>query len=249
MLTSFSIRSIKSLNISILFISFTWLTALASPVHADPVLTLHLAAKPFSPTMCKGYGTRASIRIRTANHRTLEVKKVPGQYKPNDADQARQKNYVHFITIADLSNGKIKNGSIAFDVRHSVIYDKVHPKGISRPSFVAQHVTNLRPLVDQALDTFLYIQPILNAAIDTCRPYPAKAVYETTDEILRIETGKLTYLNLVHRHNTQPRPKDFIIPHEDGNVEGFVNPDAGKLSNMSYRAMNPLNFYVPTLYP
>ncbi len=249
MLTFFSCISKTTFLQAIVTMSVICLTTIASPVHADTVLALHLAAKPFSPTMCKGYGSRASIRIRTANHRTLEVKRVPDQYKPRDADEARQKSYVHFIKLADLSNGRIINGAIAFDTQHAVIFDDAHPKGISRPSFVAKQISNLQPLVTQVLDTFLYIHPILNAAIDTCRPYPAKAVYETTDEILRIETGKRNYLNLVHRHNRQPRPKHFIIPHEDGNVEGFVNPDAGKLSNMSYRAMNPLNFYIPTLYP
>ena len=249
MLTFFSYIRNNKFIAAILVMSLAGLTSLASPAYANPILSLHLAAKPFSPTMCKGYGSRASIRILIANHRDLVLKKIPGQHIPRDADEARQKNYVHYITMADLTNGKITNGSIAFDTRHSVIFEETHPTGISRPAFVAQQTTNLRPLVNQALNTFLYVHPILNAAIDTCRPYPAKVTYETNDEILRIETGKHTFLNLVYWHNKQPTPKPFIIPHEDGNTNGFVNPDAGKQSNISYHAMNPLNFYVPTSYP
>ena len=235
--------------VAILLISFGGLAGLPSPVHADHILSLHLAAKPFSPSMCKGYGPKASIRIKITNHRDLVLKKIPGQHIPRDTDEARQKNYVHYITMADLTNNQVTNGAIAFDTRHSVIFEEAHPRGISRPAFIARQASSLRPLVNQALNTFLYIHSILNAAVDTCRPYPAKVAYETDDEILRIETGKHTYQNLVGRHNRQPIPEQFFIPHETGNSKGFVDPDAGKHSNISYHAMNPLNFYVPTSYP
>ena len=41
-----------------------------------------------------------------------------------------------------------------------------------------------------ALDTFLRLLPILNAAIDTCRPYPPSVTYGTDDEIDRIDKGR-----------------------------------------------------------
>ncbi len=235
--------------IALLTMSLGLLPLVAVPVHADHILTLHLAAKPFSPTMCKGYGPRASIRILIANHRDLVLKRISGQQIPRNADEARQKTYVHYITMADLTNNKVTQGAIAFDSRHNVIFDESHPGGVSRPTFVSRQASSIRPLVNQALNTFLHIHQILNAAIDTCRPYPTKVAYETDDEVLRIETGKHTYLHLVQRHNQQPRPEAFSIRHEAGNLKGFVDPDAGKHSNMSYHAMNPLNFYVPTFAP
>ena len=235
--------------IALLTMSLGLLPAFTTSVHADHILPLHLAAKPFSPTMCKGYGPRAFIRILTANHHDLVLKKIPGQQIPRDANKARQKSYVHYITLAALTNSKIETGAIAFDSRYSVIFDDAHPDGISRPRFVSRHISSLRPLVNHALNTFLHIHPILNAAIDTCRPYPTKVAYDTDDEILRIETGKHTFLNLVRQHNQRPLPEAFSIRHEAGISQGFVNPDAGKHTNMSYHAMNPLNFYVPTAYP
>ena len=235
--------------VAVLLISFGTFAGFPPLVHADHILTLRLAAKPFSPTMCKGYGPQASIRIQISNHRDLVLKKVPGQHIPHDADEARQKSYVHYITMADLTNSQVTHGAIAFDTRHSVIFEESHPGGISRPAFIARQAVSLRPLVRQALNTFLYIHPILNAAVDTCRPYPTKVAYETDDEISRIETGKHRYQKLVHQHNRQPVPDRFIIPHETGNSKGFVDPDAGKHSNVSYHAMNPLNFYVPSSYP
>ena len=249
MLSPFHNSISKRCIIALLMISLGLLPVVTAPVHADHILPLHLAAKPFSPTMCKGYGPRASIRILIANHRDLVLKRIPGQQIPPHADEARQKNYVHYITLADLTNSKITHGAIAFDSRHNVIFDESHPSGVSRPIFVSQQASSLRPLVNQALNTFLHIHQILNAAIDTCRPYPTKIAYETDDEILRIERGKHIFRHLVQRHNQQPTLEAFTIRHEPGNSKGFVDPDAGKHSNMSYHAMNPLNFYVSTSYP
>ena len=217
------------------------------PVLAERLLPLQIADKPFSPTMCKKTLQGSYVRIVIAKHQDLVIRKVPGQYIPRDLDEARKKDYVHYITLSDLTNGHIVNGAIAFDAHHGIIFQDSQPNGISRPTFVTQQPQILRPLVNQALNTFLHIHPILNAAIDACRPYPAKVVYETDDELLKIEMGKYAYQNLVHRHNHRPMPKQLSTRYETGYTDGFVDPEAGKNSNVSYQAMNPLNFYVPTI--
>ncbi|GJL67055.1 MAG: hypothetical protein NPIRA05_20260 [Nitrospirales bacterium] len=239
-------RSRNKIILSILFVSLGCLSGMPSTGYADHLLSLHLAAKPFSPTMCKGQGLNMSIRIQVAHHRDLIVRRVPGQYIPQDPDEARQKNYAHYIRLKDLTNDHVSDGAIAFDSQHGIIFTKSHPRGISRPAFVEQQPASLRPLVNQALNTFLHLHRIFNTAIDACRAYPPKVAYETDDEILRIENGKHHYMNLVHRHNREPRPQTFSIRHETGYAQGFVDPDAGKHSNVSYHAMNPLNFYVPS---
>ena len=236
----------------LLFVCFIGnILMILSPLHviAEGLLPFQIANKPFSPTMCKKTMQGSYIRIVIAKHQDLVIRKVPGQYIPRDLDEARKKDYVHYITLSDLTNGHIVNGAIAFDTHHGIIFQNSHPDGISRPEYLAQQDLRLRPLVNQALNTFVHLHPILNAAIDACRPYPAKIAYETDDELLRIETGKHTYQNLVHRHNHRPVPKHFVIRYETGKVGGFVDPNAGKDSNVSYQAMNPLNFYVPTMYP
>ena len=249
MFNAHDIKKNLQISLAITCISFTILFVQALLVHADHTLPLHLAAKPFSQTMCKGKGTKASIHIQVARHRNLILKKVPGQHVPKDPDEARQKDYVYFITLDHLTNGQVANGAIAFDARHGVIFQQTYTDGISRPVFIAQQPPRLRPLTNLALNTFLSIHPILNAAIDSCRPYPAKVMYETDDEILRIETGKHRYKNLVRQHNRHLTPEEFHIRHETGYTNGYIDPEAGKHSNISYHAMNPLNFYVPTTYP
>ncbi|GJL49898.1 MAG: hypothetical protein NPIRA01_11250 [Nitrospirales bacterium] len=231
---------------AILLLPFIAMAGLPSTGYANQLFSLHLAAKPFSPTMCKGNGHSAFIRIQVAHHRDLIVRRIPGQYIPNNTDEARQKDYNHYIELTDLTNGRVTKGAIAFDTQHGVIFTDTHPGGLSRPTFINEQPENLRPVSHQALNTFLYIHRILNAAIDACRAYPPKVAYETDDEILRIEAGKHRYRSLVHRHNRQPIPKDFTIRHETGYTDGFVNPHAGKQANVSYHAMNPLNFYVPS---
>ncbi|WP_454063106.1 hypothetical protein [Candidatus Nitrospira salsa] len=238
-------RSRNRIILVILFVTFGFVSGSPSTGQANNLLSLHLAAKPFSPTMCKGQGLNRSIRIQVAHHRDLIVRRVPGQYIPQDPDEARQKNYTHYIRVKDLTNGHVSDGAIAFDSQHGIIFQETHPLGISRPVFLEQQPARLRPLVNQALNTFLHLHRILNTAIDACRAYPPKVAYETDDEILRIEEGKHRFLNLVHRHNEQPRPQSFNIRHESGYTDGFVDPEAGKHSNVSYQAMNPLNFYVP----
>ena len=248
----FNTRKIRSTcwhAILITVIGFVGINGLFTPAYADHVLPLHLAAKPFSPMMCKGKGAQASIHIQVARHRDLVLRKVPGQYIPKNSEEARQKDYVHFLSLANLTNGRITNGAIAFDTRHGIIFQDSYPKGISRPAFIKQQPQRLQRFAQLALNTFLHIHPILNAAVDTCRPYPAKIAYETDDEILRIETGKLLYQNLVRQHNLHLQGLGFVIQHETGYTDGYVDPKAGKHSNISYQAMNPLNFYVPTAFP
>ena len=221
----------------------------SSFAYAEHLFPLHLSGKPFSPTMCKGHGSHASIHIKVAKHRNLVLRRVSGQHIPQNSDEARQKDYVQYITLADLTNGQVTSGAIAFDKNHSIIFNDVYPMGISRPAFLNQQPQGTQALLNEALNTFLYIHPILNAAVDTCRPYPAKVAYETDDEILRIETGKHTYKELVRQHNNKELSPRFVMPYETGYANGYVDPRAGENSNISYQAMNPLNFYVPTSHP
>ena len=247
--TSGKLRSTCRQAILVIAVGLLVINGLPAAVHADHVLPLRLAAKPFSPMMCKGKGERASTHIQVARHRDLVLKRVPGQYVPRNSEDARHKDYVHYLSMADLTNGRIANGAIAFDSRHGIIFQDSAPKGLSRPDFIKQQPREQQRLAQLALNTFLHIHRILNAAVDACRPYPTKIAYETDDKILRIEAGKLLYQRLVRQHNNHLSPQEFVIRHETGYVGGYVNPEAGVHSNVSYHAMNPLNFYVPTAYP
>jgi len=225
------------------------MSALPFSVYAEHMLALRLAPTPFSPSMCRISKEGSSIRILVAKLRDLFLQKVPGQHQPENAEEARKKDYVHFVTLADLTGGQIPGGAIAFDNRHAVIFDDTHPKGLSRPKFLAQIPENQRLIAEMALNTFLRLHPVFNAAVDTCRPHPAFPDYENDDHLLRIEEGKLTFKNLVERYNEQPSsPKDLYF-FESGTIGGYVDPEAGKGANISYQAMNPLNFYVPTSFP
>jgi hypothetical protein len=225
------------------------MTALPFSVYAEHMLALRLAPTPFSPSMCRISKEDSSIRILAARHRDLFLEIVPGQYQPKNTEQARKKDYVHFVTMADLTNGHIPGGAIAFDSRHAVIFDDAHPKGLSRPKFLAQLSEKQRLIAEMALNTFLRLQPIFNAAVDTCRPHPAFPDYGNDDHLLRIEEGKLSFKNLVQRYNEHPSsPKDLGL-FESGTIGGYIDPEAGKNTNISYQAMNPLNFYVPTSFP
>jgi len=219
------------------------------PVYAEKIFALRLAPKPFSPNMCKKTGDDSLIQILAANHRNLVIQRVPGQYIPTDPNEARVEDYVHFVTLNDLTNGRLTDGAIAFTANHAAIFTEVHPKGISRPQFLAGLPENQQTIANTALNTFLRLRSILNAAIDSCRPYPARIVYETDDEILRIEKGKHAFQQLVKAFNADPTPQSPLFLYETGKSEGFFDPDAGKGSNVSYQALNPLNFYVPTVYP
>lgn len=218
-------------------------------VHAQGIFTLHLAPKPFSPKMCKKTSDAPLIRILVANHRNLVIRRVLGQYIPTDPNEARVEDYVHFVTLSDLTNRRLTDGAIAFTTHHAVIFTDDHPKGISRTQLVAGLPTNQQAIANTALNTFLRLHSILNAAIDSCRPYPARIVYETDDEILRIETGKHAFQQLVKAFNADPTPQSPLFLYETGKSEGFFDPDAGKGSNVSYQALNPLNFYAPPRSP
>ena len=227
----------------------TTMSTLPFSVHAEHMLALRLAPTPFSPGMCKISKKSSSIRILAARHRDLFLQIIPGQYKPKNTEKDRKKDYVHFVTLADLTNGQLPNGAIAFDNRHAVIFDETHPKGLSRPTFVAQLPQHQRLIADMAFNTFLRLHPVFNAAIDTCRPHPLFSDYENDDHLRRIEEGKLTFKNLVQRYNKQPSFSKDLYLFESGTKGGFVDPEAGRGSNISYQAMNPLNFYVPVSSP
>ncbi len=217
--------------------------------YAEHMLALRLAPTPFSPSMCKISKQGSTIRILAAKHRDLFLQIVPGQHQPKNKDKARQKDYVHFVTLADLTNGQIPSGAIAFDNRHAVIFDDAHPKGLSRPKFLTQLPEKERLVAEMALNTFLRLHPIFNAAVDSCLPHPAVPDYENDDHVLRIEEGQLTFKNLVQHYNKQPASTEELYVFESGMSEGYVDPEAGKDANISYQAMNPLNFHVPTSFP
>ncbi len=222
------------------------ISVLTFSVHAEHVLALRLAATPLNRSMCGISNEHSSIRILAAKHRDLFLQKVPGQHRPKNNQDARKKDYVHFVTIADLTGGQIPNGAIAFDDRHAVIFDDTHPKGLARPRFLSQLTDHQRLIAELALNTFLRLHQVFNAAIDTCRPHPAFSDYENDDDVLRIEKGKRTFKNLVQQYNSHPSFPQNTSLHEPGTIGGFVDPHAGKKSYSDYQAMNPLNFYVPT---
>ena len=225
-----------------------WLSA-PSLGLADDVFEFRLASKPFSQSMCRKLHTQTHIRLALAQHRAIVLRKVRGQYVPLERDEARKKDYVHSVALADLTNGLIRDGAIAFDHRYAVIFQGNHPKGISRSQFRSQFPKDEQPIVDIALNTFLRLHSLFNAAVDACRPYPARITYDTNDEIDRIEMGRLNFIQLVQQYNDDPTPTSPLFYHESGTSQGFVDPEAGKNSNVSYQAMNPLNFYVPKSSP
>ena len=232
-----------------LWCGLVWLLSAPSLVLADDVFEFRFASKPFSQSMCKQIHTNTSIRLAVAHHRAIVLRKVSGQYVPSDRDEARKKDYVHSVALTDLTNGEIDQGAIAFDQSHAVIFQGTHPNGISRSKFRSQFQKDEQPIVDSALNTFLRLHSIFNAAVDACRPYPTRITYDTNDEIDRIEKGRLNFIQLVQQYNNHPTPTRPLYYFESGMSQGFVDPEAGKHSNVSYQAMNPLNFYVPTTYP
>ncbi|WNM61981.1 hypothetical protein [Candidatus Nitrospira neomarina] len=68
------------------------------------------------------------------------------------------------------------------------------------------------------------------------------------EEIDRIEAARRTFAQRVHQFNRGPTASSAFIWHETGMADGFVDPDAGMGTNVSYQAMNPLSFYVPSKY-
>ncbi|NKB82430.1 MAG: hypothetical protein GKS05_11190 [Nitrospirales bacterium] len=222
---------------------------IAQPSQAEHLFALKLEAKPFSVKMCKKMRQEGTIRVTVANHRDIIIRKFPGQYIPKNPNQARKKNYVHHVFLKDLTNGQLRNGSIVFNSSHAVITTEGHPQGLSRPQFESLAPLEKREVIEKTFNTFLRLHPIFNAAIDACRPHPNKIIYETDDELLKIEKGQQTFMQLVQEYNAHPQPHRPLVRHETGKALGFVDPDAGKHTNVSYQAMNPLNFYVPIKHP
>jgi len=215
------------------------------PVHAEEVFSLKLDSRPFSPGLCKRQQQGTSIRIKVAQHRNLVIQQIPGQYVPDNPREARSKDYTHFITLNDLSNAALTDGAIAFRGDRAIIFTQTEPAGMSRQTFVSTLPSAQQPIAIQTLNTFLRLRPIINAAIDTCRPYPPTVTYGTDDEIDRIEAGRLTYHAMISAYNENPTPQRPLYIHETGMSDGFFDPEAGRHAHVSYQALNPLSFYVP----
>ena len=226
-------------------VSLLLLTLFAFPAHAEEVFNLRLDSRPFSPGLCQKQHERASINIRVAGHRDLLIQRIPGQYVPQNSGEARRKDYTHFITLNDLTNGTLLHGAIAFRSDRAIIFTEKRPTGMSRRAFVSTLPSRQQPIAVQALNTFLRIQSIINAAIDTCRPYPPTVTYGTDDEIDRIEAGRSSYRNMIETYNKNPTPQQPLFLHEAGMSEGFFDPEEDQRKTVSYQAMNPLSFYVP----
>ena len=217
--------------------------------HDQDILPLRLDPRPFSPALCQSSGHDKAIRIQVAKYRDLVIRQIPGQYIPSASGEARIKQYVHFIRLQDLTDGVVTEGAIAFDRDHAVIFTAAHPKGLARSKFIVSLPEPQQRIGNAALNTFLHLRPALYAAIDTCRPYPPFVVYGTDEEIDRIEAARRTFAQRVHQFNSDPTASSAFTWHETGMSDGFVDPDAGIGTNVSYHALNPLNFYVPSKHP
>lgn len=217
--------------------------------HEQELLPLRLDPRPFSPALCKTIGQDKVIRIQVAKYRDLILRRVPGQHQPSESGEARIKQYVHFVRLTDLTDGAVTNGAIAFDRDHAVIFTPEQPKGLARRKFIVTLPEPQQQIGEVALNTFLHLRPALIAAVDSCRPYPPFVTYGTDDEIGRIEVARQTFAKRVHQFNADPTTASAFALPEAGIADGFVDPDAGKGTNVSYQALNPLNFYTPELYP
>lgn len=210
------------------------------------LLSIRLDPRPFSPALCQRTGQHKSIRIQVAKHRDLIIREVPGQYRPSESGEARIKQYVHFLKLHDLTDGVVTSGAIAFDRDHAVIFTPDHHNGLARRKFIGTLPEPQQQIGEAALNTFLRLHPALNAAIDTCRPYPPFVTYGTDDEIDRIEAARQIFAKQVHQFNVMHKTSSTFALPESGISDGFVDPDAGRGTNVSYQALNPLNFYVPS---
>ncbi len=220
------------------------LMILTSPTHAEEVFNITLDSRPFSPGLCKKQLKKTSIRIKAASHRDLVIQRIPGQHVPQNSGEARRKDYTHFIMLNDLSNGALLHGAIAFRTERAIIFTENRPTGMSRRAFVSTLPSRQQAIAIQTLNTFLRLQPIINAAIDICRPYPPTVTYGTDDEIDRIEAGRSAYRTMIEAYNKNPTPQQPLFIHETGMSEGFFDPEADQQRNVSYQALNPLSFYV-----
>lgn len=218
---------------------------LNTPANGTEIFSLTLDSKPFSPYLCDKPHQGTSIKIKAAHHRDLKIHRIPGQFIPNDPAIARSKDYTYFITLKDLSNGVLTDAAIAFRNSRAVIFTQTTPAGISRQDFLKSLPTHEKPIALQALNTFLRLQPIIGAAIDTCRPYPPTVTYGTDDEIDRIETGRLKFQQMIKAYNENAKPQRPLFTHETGMSDGFFDPNVGRQAHVSYQALNPLSFYRP----
>lgn len=216
----------------------SWVVAMES-------LPLRLDYRPFSPSLCKTTGQDRPVRVSVRNHRDLLLNRVEGQYIPSDTNKARTKEYIHYVTLEDLTDGALTEGAIAFDQDHAIIFTPDRPKGLPRKEFLDSLPHARQAIAKQALATFLRLHPVFNAAIDTCRPYPPFVTYGTDDEIDRIEAGRQAFATRVQAFNEDPKFLPAVDIPEPGLDGGFVDPNGGRYRNVSYQAINPLNFYVP----
>ena len=96
---------------------------LAQPTMKDEnVFRMKLDPKPFSQGLCRTWESGETIKIRAAQHRDLIINRLPGQTIPTDPMHARSKNYTHFMTMQDLTDGKIAQGAIAFRQHQTAIF-------------------------------------------------------------------------------------------------------------------------------
>ena len=124
------------------------------------------------------------------------------------------------------------------------IFSEEHPQGISREDYISNTPSKKVAIANKGLNTFLRLHPILNAAIDGCRPYPIQVTYGTDDEFDKIIAGRLKYRDLATQYNAQPDKFQTFARFEGGISGGFYDPRTqGK--RVSYQAANPLNFFRP----
>jgi hypothetical protein len=209
------------------------------------LLSIQLDPRPFSPALCQTTGHIKAIRIQVAKYRDLILRKFRGQFIPAESKEARVKDYVYFVRLHDLTDGLVPQGIIAFDREHAVISTPDNPKGVARRKFIRTLHESQQQLAEAALNSFLLLQLALTADIDSCRPYPPFVTYGTDEEIDRIEAARQTFAKQIRQFNANPTASSAVVLPKKGISDGFVDPDAGRGTNVSYQALNPLNFYVP----
>ena len=138
------------------------------PIHAEEVFNLKLDSKPFSPGLCKKRHNETIIRA--TQHRDLIIQRIHGQYVSENFQEARSKDYTHFLTLNDLSNGALNHGAIAFRTDHAIIFTQTEPSEMSRETFLPTLPSAHQPIAIQALKTFLRLRPIINKDISAIRP-------------------------------------------------------------------------------
>ncbi len=239
-------KGMHMLFIGTLLVGMITESGLTAQLSSEVVFRYTIDPKPFRAGLCRKWDDTARIHLQAAKHRDLIIHTVPGQWVPEDPLKARTKNYTHFLTIEDLTDGKVTYGAIAFRQDQTAIFTPDNSTVISRSQYLSRLPQEWQTEANKALNTFLRLLPILNAAIDTCRPYPPTVTYDTDDEIDRIEQGRRDFYHLIRAYNQSPHPNTPLYQHESGTSGGFYDPEANKqFPTMSYHALNPLNFYIP----